>query len=223
MLRNAFAALLIGTVAVPAAAATVVLDFDGTRGRNGSTGYVYGPYLEDGYSVTAARCSSPSNTCFVTTGSNLTSLDRTGAALTNFLGSSATTVARVGGGAFVLDSLDIAGNYGNFNGFVAETLGSSFTFNFADGTSRTQAYTLANTAGQRLTVNALNFALAPLTSFSFTPGTGTSGFLQFDNIQLSDVAVAGAVPEPAAWAMLISGFGLVGGTMRRRTGTRALA
>jgi hypothetical protein len=25
-----------------------------------------------------------------------------------------------------------------------------------------------------------------------------------------------AVPEPASWAMMISGFGLVGGAMRRR-------
>ncbi len=28
--------------------------------------------------------------------------------------------------------------------------------------------------------------------------------------------VAGAVPEPSSWAMLIAGFGLVGGTLRRR-------
>ena len=28
---------------------------------------------------------------------------------------------------------------------------------------------------------------------------------------------AGAVPEPAAWAMMIAGFGLVGAAMRRRT------
>jgi hypothetical protein len=29
-------------------------------------------------------------------------------------------------------------------------------------------------------------------------------------------ADAAAVPEPASWAMMISGFGLVGGAMRRR-------
>lgn len=29
--------------------------------------------------------------------------------------------------------------------------------------------------------------------------------------------VTAAVPEPAAWAMMIAGFGLVGGTLRRRT------
>ena len=32
---------------------------------------------------------------------------------------------------------------------------------------------------------------------------------------------AGAVPEPASWAMMIAGFGLVGATMRRRTAALA--
>nr|WP_089220247.1 PEPxxWA-CTERM sorting domain-containing protein [Sphingomonas laterariae] len=32
-----------------------------------------------------------------------------------------------------------------------------------------------------------------------------------------------AVPEPATWAMMIAGFGLVGGTLRRRHGTLATA
>ncbi len=33
---------------------------------------------------------------------------------------------------------------------------------------------------------------------------------------LEDVRLAAAVPEPAAWAMMIGGFGLVGAAMRRR-------
>ncbi len=31
------------------------------------------------------------------------------------------------------------------------------------------------------------------------------------------VGAAGAVPEPAMWAMMLAGFGLIGGAMRRRT------
>lgn len=33
------------------------------------------------------------------------------------------------------------------------------------------------------------------------------------------ITTSGAVPEPAAWAMMLAGFGLVGGAMRRRTTT----
>lgn len=37
------------------------------------------------------------------------------------------------------------------------------------------------------------------------------------------VVSAGAVPEPATWAMMIAGFGLVGSAMRRRRGNLAVA
>jgi hypothetical protein len=47
------------------------------------------------------------------------------------------------------------------------------------------------------------------------PGSNNRGL---DNITytLSDIVVAPAVPEPASWAMLIAGFGLVGAVMRRQ-------
>ncbi|PZU07588.1 MAG: hypothetical protein DI605_15360 [Sphingomonas sp.] len=43
---------------------------------------------------------------------------------------------------------------------------------------------------------------------------GVRGYYVFDNVTYS--AGPSAVPEPATWAMFIGGFGLVGGTMRRR-------
>jgi hypothetical protein len=46
--------------------------------------------------------------------------------------------------------------------------------------------------------------------FYTSKGTGTT-------VKLVD-SVIGTVPEPASWAMMVGGFGLVGGTMRRRTG-----
>ena len=36
-------------------------------------------------------------------------------------------------------------------------------------------------------------------------------------------STGGTVPEPASWAMLVAGFGLVGATMRRRAGARVAA
>jgi PEP-CTERM motif len=51
-----------------------------------------------------------------------------------------------------------------------------------------------------------------------TVGTHSSqifGAAQFATLTVSD-SMAGAVPEPATWAMMIAGFGLVGAGMRRR-------
>ncbi len=50
-----------------------------------------------------------------------------------------------------------------------------------------------------------------ITSATFT-SSGNS--MEFDNL------AATAVPEPATWALLILGFGLVGGAMRRRTSVK---
>jgi hypothetical protein len=50
--------------------------------------------------------------------------------------------------------------------------------------------------------------------------TGTNQQVDFQNIGFTaNVSVANAVPEPATWAMMLFGFGLVGGTMRRRSAT----
>lgn len=38
---------------------------------------------------------------------------------------------------------------------------------------------------------------------------------------VSNLSVSGGVPEPATWAMLITGFGLVGASLRRRTASPA--
>ena len=65
----------------------------------------------------------------------------------------------------------------------------------------------------------------PFLTYSYTFTAAVSGTFQMtfgttsgDNIGplLDNVLVTGSVPEPASWAMLISGFGLVGATLRRR-------
>lgn len=58
-------------------------------------------------------------------------------------------------------------------------------------------------------------------TFEDLPGDGTDfnyedlGFV-FTNVD----AVVTPIPEPAAWALMVSGFGLVGSAMRRRTSVR---
>ena len=51
---------------------------------------------------------------------------------------------------------------------------------------------------------------------------GSSETYTLDNLRFGALT-AGAVPEPATWAMMIAGFGLVGGAMRRRSTKIAFA
>jgi hypothetical protein len=67
------------------------------------------------------------------------------------------------------------------------------------------------TFGERLSNGHRSLILVSDNNFS---GTQFTQFLAFD---------AGAVPEPASWAMLVAGFGLVGGAMRRRAAVTAHA
>lgn len=48
--------------------------------------------------------------------------------------------------------------------------------------------------------------------------SGAAGYVNdgWDGFKVGSVVVANAVPEPATWAMMISGFGVIGASMRRR-------
>ena len=80
----------------------------------------------------------------------------------------------------------------------------------------------------------------PTVSQSYKLDTGGSGYNSFQDIggaysayvgdhsgpgELNTknyaFSIAGAAPEPATWAMMILGFGMVGGAMRRRPQVRA--
>ena len=71
------------------------------------------------------------------------------------------------------------------------------------------------------TAAAFNSNFNVLDNFSFD-GTNTrftvetSNYLLGQNPQISFALLGGGVPEPASWAMLIAGFGLVGAAARRR-------
>jgi hypothetical protein len=93
-------------------------------------------------------------------------------------------------------------------------------FNFVGGGSETlTGQTLAaggfggnQSVGRRMTYN---FGGQKVTSVEFM-SSGNS--FEFDNI-----ATVSAVPEPATWAMMITGFGLAGAAMRRRRASLAFA
>ncbi len=109
------------------------------------------------------------------------------------------------------------------NGFSGAPVETSGEFNFFNGAALvgTFAYT-AGTSSQLATFAAV-----------FPPNNGAFSFDSFTNNLLIttldqsatlnassfnyNLVSNAAVPEPATWAMLIAGFGLVGGAMRRRT------
>lgn len=51
--------------------------------------------------------------------------------------------------------------------------------------------------------------------------TGVTLRSSTNSLEVDNLALGGAVPEPATWAMMIGGVGMVGGAMRRRRGTTA--
>jgi len=131
--------------------------------------------------------------------------DQGGATLANNYSQTTTTVTRIGGGKFDLTSIDL----GDVYNYAA---GGQVRFDFNGDSAGTFYVDLDNLVG----LQTFNFNMTGLISFSYTPLTTTGGWIQADNVVM-DLKQNGAVPEPASWAMMLGGFGLIGGTLR---GTR---
>lgn len=58
-----------------------------------------------------------------------------------------------------------------------------------------------------------------------TDNSGSDDGMAIDDLTLTvtSAAAPGAVPEPASWALMLGGFGLVGSTLRRRRAAHAIA
>lgn len=129
-----------------------------------------------------------------------------------------TPVFLASGGRYVFSfDLSRACCNGNFNGGVdpspavlAVTVNGVTTLTAL--TPPTSAGVWGNVRGE-FTAAAESTATFAIINSNPEPGGNDYGL---DRITLS-------VPEPAAWALMISGFGLVGGTMRRRRRTAAFA
>lgn len=91
------------------------------------------------------------------------------------------------------------------------------TFASADGGQKTLAAWLSANAGSDLAVIGLSTGVGSGWNGTFS-GAVDHVAVAFDGraSQNFDFAVAAGVPEPASWALLITGFGLVGAAARRR-------
>ena len=106
------------------------------------------------------------------------------------------------GSAFSLSSVDVAAA---FNNSPATSLTISGFFNGL----LTGSLTIANLGGFQ-TVATSGFLNVDRVVFD---GLGGGGGFELDNVALS---AASAVPEPATWAMMLLGFGLIGASLRTR-------
>lgn len=85
----------------------------------------------------------------------------------------------------------------------------------------------ANRALYNATIGGLNIAAGQSFAFRFVDvdfAPGADAGLALDDVTLTaTTGVAPAVPEPATWATMVAGFGLLGGALRRRSARPALA
>lgn len=103
---------------------------------------------------------------------------------------------------------NIAGGVTNLNGGILLLTLEAFGNNY-NGNAFISAFGVGNGNCPNGAVNCANFsALADNLALTTTAGTRSVNF--------AASPVAGAVPEPGTWAMMLVGFGGIGGAMRRR-------
>lgn len=113
----------------------------------------------------------------------------------------------------------------NGSAFPNENTGNLETFNFYDGATLVKTYSGGSSTSGQLSAYAALFPPnnAGFTFDSFTadftitdlatPATLDSSFLSYS------IVSPGAVPEPASWALMLGGFGMIGGALRTRRKT----
>jgi len=131
-----------------------------------------------------------------------------------------------GGGAFSLQSVDLGLGWWNNPdpGFTDTETVTGQKANCVSNCTVTDSFTVGysfltySLTSDFTGLSSVSFA--PLTTQSTTDSNGDpisySGWLGFDNITFTAPGVVGeGTPEPAAWALMIMGFGGVGAVMRR--------
>lgn len=97
-----------------------------------------------------------------------------------------------------------------FGEFTASPLGFAITATDSSGSVTQQLFDATTSSFVGFTTDS---SLVSLSIVALAPSN--SYWATVNNLTLAQVATS-AVPEPAAWALMIGGFGLVGGAMRRR-------
>ncbi len=217
--------------ATPAKAATTILTFDRgeaacTTADDGPAGTVCttdGQFIGGNYGSTAQL--AVSYDVSEATGSRkslLHTIDRF------YSGNDGQATSGAAGPASELSKIiftPTAGFEVSFNRFtwdkLTATTAADFIFEVRDQ-SNVLLFTSGPATPRTIDVNSAYFT-GPLT---FLFGNGGRGAVAVDDVTVDVRAVAvvpSAVPEPATWAMMIGGFGIIGGAMRRGRVSRKAA
>jgi hypothetical protein len=211
MYRLFVAAAAAAFAALPANAA--VLTFNSA----GAVGQVLGNNIvENGFRISADQCAN--NNCFTVRGAPTAGTGSDGRVLEAYAFNPAITISQVNNAAFTLQSFALTGVELPFA--FQSNFDVLFGFNYADGTSAVLATSIdanyTTPTSYLIQSQIAGYTTKALTSFyvkaDFDSQAGAK--LQLDNINVTPVAAA--VPEPTTWAMIIGGFGVIGGAMRKR-------
>lgn len=133
-----------------------------------------------------------------------------------------------------LSDFDAPGGFGNVGCNLASVFTGSLGTRYCNGALGAREATVAG--GDSGGPNFLNGRLSGITSYGFTLGTSFGDVDNLTNSTFGEFAgvvpvnlhrdfirttTGMAVPEPSSWVMLIAGFGLVGGSLRRRRAATA--
>ena len=113
---------------------------------------------------------------------------------------------------------------GSVDPSMSSTIDFNHTFNLLDPSTYAMGFDITSLLGPNL--DELNLREIVLHGMTVPPGpgagtpgevNGTNGFLAVLPVASAEIMKgAGAVPEPATWAMMLLGFGGIGMAMRRR-------
>ena len=219
----AAAAVVASTIAAPALAASLIVNGDFESDPAPSPGYTQYPGGSSftGWSVTGNdvllidRLYSESGLVFNAQGGSNNAIDLTGAGNTGFADGITQTVATEAGKTYKLVF---------FVGNASPTGGNAFAYrnpsivNLSIDGGGLQSFT--NGTDTPFAINwkrfSTIFVATGATSLAFSNGTPPG-----DNMAGLDTVSLVAIPEPATWAMLVLGFGLVGVASRRRSASAA--
>jgi hypothetical protein len=228
--RIAIAALLAGCLAASPAAATVSINFENIAPYNANTGtavqnFYNGGTASNGASGTNLGVSFASNAltlCLTTAGNFCTPASRGG------LGDAASAFTAMfftsGSSTYLNDSAGFTTGISFF--YVTESFpGTVQIFDGLNGTGNllTSLNLSINAAGCGAPFDA-EFCPFTIINLGFS-GTGRSVVFggTANQIAFDDISLGVGVPEPATWAMMLVGFGVLGFALRRRRRAAALA